>query len=477
MLSSLTIAYSPKLTTLLFSPSTFAYLAGSYIVIKILRSWFRRCLPSNTDTTSSGGGSGGGGEGPRRRRRRTTTTSSIISRAHHTTLGDDDDENETTTVNVDVDLSAQLRTLSIATNSNLIVPNIKLVPLDNDVSVELDRVMMTMTDNDSHTNDGGGKEPRNPELEMSMEMEEPPPAAEETDGRGKISEHDAMEVDHDGNDSMIMEDEPNHLAGDKEDNDINGDQASSSPAAAAGAGGGGTKNAIEQMIENSFTSYSLDCYPYTFSPLLLFTNSGYFDKGYSNYNAVAAFFAPALRELGAGSGSNSGNGDGGGDGRGDVGAESNNWTKVEGRNGRREQRKNGNSSDATADATSASATSNAMDTKDDSYDDGGFNMLHSVIYDRKNLTYDELFNHIVATQSIVTCCIDAHFTAFQMLNKQTLLYYDPLNPHLMVAKSERDVHLVALYLLMKCHYGDNAHIHENEKYYTAPTSSRLQNQV
>ena len=52
------------------------------------------------------------------------------------------------------------------------------------------------------------------------------------------------------------------------------------------------------------------------------------------------------------------------------------------------------------------------------YEDNGINMLHGVIYDRKNLTYDELYNHIASTQSLVTCCIDAHFTAFQMLNKK-----------------------------------------------------------
>lgn len=34
----------------------------------------------------------------------------------------------------------------------------------------------------------------------------------------------------------------------------------------------------------------LDCYPYTFTPLLLFTSAGYFDKGYSNYHSVASFF-------------------------------------------------------------------------------------------------------------------------------------------------------------------------------------------
>ena len=40
--------------------------------------------------------------------------------------------------------------------------------------------------------------------------------------------------------------------------------------------------------------HGIDSYPYTFSPLLLFAQEGYFDKGYSNYNSVAAFFAPVL---------------------------------------------------------------------------------------------------------------------------------------------------------------------------------------
>ncbi len=43
--------------------------------------------------------------------------------------------------------------------------------------------------------------------------------------------------------------------------------------------------------------YTLDCYPYTFSPLLLFAQAEYFDKGYSNYNSVAQFFAPALPDV------------------------------------------------------------------------------------------------------------------------------------------------------------------------------------
>ena len=35
----------------------------------------------------------------------------------------------------------------------------------------------------------------------------------------------------------------------------------------------------------------MDCYPYAFSPLLLFAPSAYFDRGYSNYHAVAQFFS------------------------------------------------------------------------------------------------------------------------------------------------------------------------------------------
>ena len=46
--------------------------------------------------------------------------------------------------------------------------------------------------------------------------------------------------------------------------------------------------------EACFEGYDLDCYPYSFSPLLLFAEHGYFDKGYSNYAAVARFFAPQL---------------------------------------------------------------------------------------------------------------------------------------------------------------------------------------
>ena len=69
----------------------------------------------------------------------------------------------------------------------------------------------------------------------------------------------------------------------------------------------------------------LDCYPYSFSPLLLFSQSSYFDKGYSNYNAVAHFFAPVVGE----------------------------------------------------------------------------DMLENVVFDRKNMLYEELFNHVTARKSLV----------------------------------------------------------------------------
>jgi hypothetical protein len=54
--------------------------------------------------------------------------------------------------------------------------------------------------------------------------------------------------------------------------------------------------------------------------------------------------------------------------------------------------------------------------------------------------------------------------------------YDPLSPSLKVCKGDQEGK-VALNLLMKCHYGDNAHVQENEEYYTSPTSTSLQEAV
>ena len=104
------------------------------------------------------------------------------------------------------------------------------------------------------------------------------------------------------------------------------------------------------------TSYALDCYPYTFSPLLLFVDGSYFDKGHSNYNAVARFFDPVLREE--------------------------------------------------------------------------VDMLDNVLYDTKNMLYEELLEHVTTNQMFVSCCIDSHFTGFQILPKRSLIYYDPLKSQL-----------------------------------------------
>ena len=107
-------------------------------------------------------------------------------------------------------------------------------------------------------------------------------------------------------------------------------------------------------MEESGGQVELECYPFTFSPLLLFSSDGYFDKGHSNYNSVAQFFSSCLE----------------------------------------------------------------------------VDMLNNVLYDRKNLLYEDLLEHVTEHQMLVTCCIDAHFTAFQVLGKHSLIFYDPLKPSL-----------------------------------------------
>ncbi len=106
----------------------------------------------------------------------------------------------------------------------------------------------------------------------------------------------------------------------------------------------------------------MDCYPYTFSPLLLFSESDYFDKGHSNYNSVAEFFRKALGE--------------------EVDA------------------------------------------------------LKNVLFESKNLKYDELFRFVVDNQMLVVCCIDSHFTAFQVLKNKCVIYYDPLSSTVQLISSE-----------------------------------------
>ena len=144
----------------------------------------------------------------------------------------------------------------------------------------------------------------------------------------------------------------------------------------------------------------LDCYPYTFSPLLLFAEQSYFDKGYSNFNSVAQFFSPILRNL---------------------------------------------------------------DDPDDDID-----MLHNVLYERKNMMYENLLNYIIDNEMLVTCCIDSHFTAFQMFKKQgkaTLISYDPMSSSLQLATND-SAKKFALFKMMKCNYGDGQHIQDNKDHYT-----------
>ena len=62
----------------------------------------------------------------------------------------------------------------------------------------------------------------------------------------------------------------------------------------------------------------------------------------------------------------------------------------------------------------------------------------------------------------------------QKLNSKTLIYYDPMSPNIRVAKGQESVARAALFLLMKCKYGDDVHVQENKNYYTGNSSSSLQ---
>lgn len=150
----------------------------------------------------------------------------------------------------------------------------------------------------------------------------------------------------------------------------------------------------------------LDCYPYTFTPLLLFAQSDYFDKGHSNYNSVAAFFEPTTAPL-------------------------------------------------------------------------GVKMLDNVLYDRKNMLYEDLIEYVIQNEMIVTCCIDAHFTALKVMNignKASGVYYDPLNSSLTRYNGDSLKTLLA-FLLLKCNYGDSQHIQDNSDHYTGHLSSGLRKMI
>lgn len=147
----------------------------------------------------------------------------------------------------------------------------------------------------------------------------------------------------------------------------------------------------------------LDCYPYTFSPLLLFAQGNYFDKGHSNFNSVAEFFKSVLAPL-------------------------------------------------------------------------GIDMLSNVLYERKNMLYEELLEHISSNNMIVTCCIESHFTAFQVVPGPAALYYDPLDAGLTFIPKTSFTKFAA-FLLLKCNYGNSQHIQENKNYYTDHNSNDVRRTI
>ena len=158
----------------------------------------------------------------------------------------------------------------------------------------------------------------------------------------------------------------------------------------------------EQEVPPEVTQ-GLDCYPYTFSPLLLFTSSDYFDKGYSNYNSVVQFFSTKLTNV---------------------------------------------------------------------------NMLDNVLYDRKNMLYEELLEYVTQRKMLVTCCIEAHFTAFQIIDNKTLVFYDPMSPSLYLITADGGYHKFVVFMLLKCNYGNSQHIQDNENdYYTGRNASTTRRMI
>ena len=146
-----------------------------------------------------------------------------------------------------------------------------------------------------------------------------------------------------------------------------------------------------KRVASEDTDQLVDCYPYAFSPLLLFAPSAYFDRGYSNYHAVAQFFSGVLE----------------------------------------------------------------------------VDMLTNVLADRKNMLYEELLEYVQSQQMLVTCCIDAHFTAFQCLERGAVVHYDPAGGGQKLLTGDGAQSHV-LWHLLKCGYGNSQHIQENpEEYYTS----------
>ena len=81
-------------------------------------------------------------------------------------------------------------------------------------------------------------------------------------------------------------------------------------------------------------------------------------------------------------------------------------------------------------------------------------MLENVIYEKKNMKYEDLLEHVVENKMLIVCCIEAHFTALRVLDKENVLHYDPMSPtieHIITAES---CSRAIIFYLMKCKYGD-----------------------
>lgn len=96
-----------------------------------------------------------------------------------------------------------------------------------------------------------------------------------------------------------------------------------------------------------------------------------------------------------------------------------------------------------------------------------------ILDDRKNMRYDELYQLTITKRMVVICCIESHFTAFQVLSKDRILYYDPLQSDLMLITSEDSCQGFTLFKLLKCAYGDSQHIIEHKDFYTGSDSNAL----
>ena len=63
-------------------------------------------------------------------------------------------------------------------------------------------------------------------------------------------------------------------------------------------------------------------------------------------------------------------------------------------------------------------------------------MEDSVLFDKKNMHYDQLYELCVNQKLLVVCCIEQHFTAFKVYNSGQILYYDPLKSKLVLIEGE-----------------------------------------